>query len=100
MNMMNMYNGENSMVLPSYAPESPETEKRRVAVCVTTDLLNIRRWAGYCKRDEDIDLGDGCYSFVTDVEAECFGPDDREGLLEDVRETVFATDPDADFEIV
>ena len=50
------YNGENRMVLPTCAPEDPDTIKERVAISVITPIVNIGRWAGYVKTDEDIDL--------------------------------------------
>ena len=107
-----MYNGENSMVLPTYAPEDPDTITERVTVSVMTDLPNIGRWAGHAKSNEDIDLRDAYYGFETEIEVECLYEEDwdedcgccvvadRDDLRWQVCEAVRAIDPDADYEIV
>lgn len=106
------YNGENSMVLPTCAPEDPDTIKERVAISVMTPIVNIGRWAGYVKTDEDIDLVDSYYGFETEIEVECLCEEDwdddcgrctvadRDDLRWQVSEAVSAIDPDADYTMV
>lgn len=107
-----MYNCENHMVLPTYAPEDPDTITQRVAVSVMTDIVNIGRWAGYRKTDEDIDLSDSYYGFETEIEVECLCEEDwdddmgrcsvadPDDLRWQVHEAVQAIDPDAEYEII
>ena len=106
------YNGENSMVLPTYAPEDPDTITERVEVSVFTPITNIGHWAGYKKYDEDIDLEESYYGFTTHIEVECqyyedwdddmgrcavADPDD---LRWQVDEAVRAIDREAEYEVV
>lgn len=107
-----MYNGENSMVLPGCAPEDPDTITERVAISVITDLVAIGRWAGYGKKDEEIDLADAYASFCTEIEVECLCSEDwdddcgrclvadKDDLCMQVRAAVRDIDPDADYELI
>lgn len=107
-----MYNGENSMVLPTAAPEDPDTITQSVTLSVLTPIVNIGRWVGYAKRGEDIDLGDSYYGFETNIEVECLYEEDwdddmgrcavadPDDLRWQVSEAVRAIDPDAEYEII
>ena len=109
-----MYNGENHMVLGShggyqYAPEDPDTIKERATISVITDIVNIGRWQGYKKWDEDICLDDAYYGFFTEVEVDCLYEEDwdddmgrcavakKDDLEEQVWQLVCCIDPDADY---
>lgn len=85
---------------------------KRVTISVLTPIVNIGRWAGYRKRDEDIDLTDSYYGFTTTIEVECLIEEDwdddmgriavpnREDLADQVWREVRATDDAAEYEIV
>ena len=109
-----IYNGENHMVLPCYTPEYQDTvtERVRLRLSVMTVPANIGRWAGYTKRNEEIDLVDNYHGFETEINVESLAEEDwdddmgrvvvadKDDLRWQVSNAVHAIDPEAEYEII